>query len=107
MVIDYATRHPEAMPFRAIMAKAVAQELAVLFTQVGFPKQIVMDQGMVFMGKTLTHWLSWWDCKCCKPQYTIPKWPHREIQRHTEEDVENVQGGTQDWHRWVPFLLSQ
>lgn len=53
VVTDYTTRYPEAMSLRAATALAVAQELATLFTRVGFPKQIITDPGTVFMGKTL------------------------------------------------------
>lgn len=53
VVVDYASRYSAAMPLRTALATAVAQELATLFTRVGFPKQIVTDKGMVFMGKTL------------------------------------------------------
>lgn len=53
VVIDYATQYPGAMPLRTASAEGVAQELAVLFTRVGGVKQIVTDQGTVFMGKTL------------------------------------------------------
>lgn len=41
------------MPLRAAPAPAVAQELATLFTRVGYPKQIITNRGSVFMGKTL------------------------------------------------------
>lgn len=52
-MIHYATHYPEAMSLRAATAKAFAQELVGLFTQVGFPKQIVTEQETVFMGKIL------------------------------------------------------
>lgn len=35
--------------------ETVAQELAVLFSQVGFPKQVVTDQGANFMSEALQH----------------------------------------------------
>lgn len=53
MVVDYATRYPEAMPLWNAKASMAAQELAILFTQVSFPCQIMTDWGMAFMGKTL------------------------------------------------------
>lgn len=51
VVVDYATQYPEAMALRTASASAVAQGLATLFTRVGSPKQVVTDQGIVFMGK--------------------------------------------------------
>lgn len=53
VVIDYTTQYPEAIPLYTALALAVAQELATLFTRVGFSKQVVPDQGMVFMGKSM------------------------------------------------------
>lgn len=50
VVIDYATHYHEAMPLRSATAEAIAQELSVLFTLFGFPKEIVTDQGTIFMG---------------------------------------------------------
>lgn len=41
VVINYATRYPEAMPLRTAMAEAVVQGLAVLFTRVGFPSRFL------------------------------------------------------------------
>lgn len=43
-------RYPKAMLLRVV---AVAHELAMLFTWVGFPNQIVTDQGSIIMGKIL------------------------------------------------------
>ena len=35
VLVDYATRYPEALPLRAATAKAVARELMLLFSRVG------------------------------------------------------------------------
>lgn len=53
VVIDYATRYPEAIPIRNMKTGTIAQELSHLFTRVGIPKQVVTDQGTSFMSKVL------------------------------------------------------
>ena len=38
VLVDYATRYPEALPLRAATAKAVAKELMLLFSRVGIAR---------------------------------------------------------------------
>ncbi|KAL1250544.1 hypothetical protein QQF64_018340 [Cirrhinus molitorella] len=44
VIVDYATRYPEAVPLRKATAKAIAQELFLLFSRVGIPAEILTDQ---------------------------------------------------------------
>ncbi|XP_078240795.1 uncharacterized protein LOC144586395 [Pogona vitticeps] len=53
VLIDYATRYPEAVPLRSTTAKVIARELMQVFTRLGFPKEILTDQGSNFMSLTL------------------------------------------------------
>ena len=53
VIVDYATRYPEAVPLRSISAKSVAQALFQLISRVGIPKEILTDQGTAFMSRTL------------------------------------------------------
>ncbi|XP_078232523.1 cytohesin-interacting protein isoform X1 [Pogona vitticeps] len=53
VIIDYATRYPEAVPLRSTTAKVLARELMQVFTRLGFPKEILTDQGTNFMSQTL------------------------------------------------------
>jgi len=43
VIVDYATRYPEAVPLCSISAKSVPQALFQLFSRVGIPKEILMD----------------------------------------------------------------
>ncbi|XP_075768997.1 uncharacterized protein LOC142821566 [Pelodiscus sinensis] len=45
VVVDYATRYPEAVPLRNTTARTLAEELFKLFARVGIPKEILTDQG--------------------------------------------------------------
>ncbi|KAL0152472.1 hypothetical protein M9458_052195 [Cirrhinus mrigala] len=49
VIVDYATRYPEAVPLRKATAKAIAQELFLLASRVGIPAEILTDQGTPFM----------------------------------------------------------
>ncbi|XP_069045871.1 uncharacterized protein [Lepisosteus oculatus] len=53
VIVDYATRYPEAIPLRAATAKNIARELVQLFARVGIPKEILTDQGTPFMSKVM------------------------------------------------------
>ncbi len=53
VIVDYATRYPEAIPLRKAMAKAIAQELFLLSSRVGIPAEILTDQGTPFMSRLM------------------------------------------------------
>ena len=53
VLVDYATRYPEALPLRAATAKAVAKELLLLFSRVGIAREILTDQGSCFMSRVI------------------------------------------------------
>ncbi|XP_051500808.1 uncharacterized protein LOC127409893 [Myxocyprinus asiaticus] len=53
VLVDYATRYPEAMPLRNISAHSVAEALFKIISRVGIPKEILTDQGTTFMSQTL------------------------------------------------------
>lgn len=53
VVTDYATRYPEVFSLKSIKAKYVATCLVQLFSRVGFPCEILTDQGTNFMSTLL------------------------------------------------------
>ncbi len=53
VLVDYATRYPEAVPLRSISAKSVAEALFRIISRVGIPKEILTDQGTAFISRTL------------------------------------------------------
>lgn len=55
VLVDYATCYPEAIPLWSTHAKVLAKELMLVFSRVGFPKDIITDQGSNFMSMTLKH----------------------------------------------------
>ncbi|CAM4342636.1 unnamed protein product [Lepidochelys kempii] len=52
-VVDFATRYPEAVPLASIEADTVANVLLTIFSRVGFPKEVLTDQGSNFMSALL------------------------------------------------------
>uniref|UniRef100_A0A803K005 Gypsy retrotransposon integrase-like protein 1 n=1 Tax=Xenopus tropicalis TaxID=8364 RepID=A0A803K005_XENTR len=53
VVMDYATRYPEAVPLRNTSSKTIARELFHMFTRTGIPKEILTDQGTPFMSRVM------------------------------------------------------
>uniref|UniRef100_A0A9J7XB62 Gypsy retrotransposon integrase-like protein 1 n=1 Tax=Cyprinus carpio carpio TaxID=630221 RepID=A0A9J7XB62_CYPCA len=53
VIVDYATRYPEAVPLRKATAKSIAQELFLLASRVGLPSEILTDQRTPFMSRLM------------------------------------------------------
>uniref|UniRef100_A0A8C4X6A1 Gypsy retrotransposon integrase-like protein 1 n=1 Tax=Erpetoichthys calabaricus TaxID=27687 RepID=A0A8C4X6A1_ERPCA len=52
VMVEYATRYPEAVPLRSANTKNIARELVNLFSRVGIPKEVLTDQGTPFTSDT-------------------------------------------------------
>uniref|UniRef100_A0A8C5CZT0 ribonuclease H n=1 Tax=Gadus morhua TaxID=8049 RepID=A0A8C5CZT0_GADMO len=53
VILDYATRYPEAIPLRTMASKGIASELVLMFSRVGIPEEILTDQGTPFMSRIM------------------------------------------------------
>ena len=53
VILDYATRYPEAIPLRTMASKGIARELVLMFSRVGIPEEILTDQGTPFMSRIM------------------------------------------------------
>lgn len=53
VLVDYATRRPEAFPLPKTDSKTVADQLMILFTRTGVPSEILTDCGENFTSKLL------------------------------------------------------
>jgi len=49
VMVNNATRYPEATALKSIEAETVAEELVTMFTRVGIPEEILSDQGSQFL----------------------------------------------------------
>ncbi|KAK3732966.1 hypothetical protein RRG08_002574 [Elysia crispata] len=48
-LVDYATRHPEAVPLKRIDTETVSEALVDLYSRLGVPEEILSDQGTQFI----------------------------------------------------------
>ena len=52
-LVDYATRYPEAVPFKKITTEAVAEALLDIYSRVGIPEEVLTDQGTQFTSECM------------------------------------------------------
>lgn len=53
VMVDYATRYPEAVALRAIDAATVAEALWNMWSRLGVPRQMLTDQGTQFVSELM------------------------------------------------------
>ena len=53
VVVDYASRYPEAVPMKTIEAERVAEELVNIYTRLGIPREVLTDQGSQFTSNVM------------------------------------------------------
>ena len=53
VLVDYATRYPEAIPLSSMTTTVVAQAMVEFFSRVGFPAELLTDQGTPFMSRLM------------------------------------------------------
>nr|XP_061838109.1 protein NYNRIN-like [Nerophis lumbriciformis] len=108
VILDYATRYPEAVQLRTASAKAIAHELFMMFSRVGIADEILTDQGKCFMSQVLTMLYKWLKVKRIRtsvyhPQtdglverfnYTLKKM----LKKLADEDGK-------DWDHLIPYVL--
>ena len=51
--VDYATRWPEAIPLKTITTEEVSEGLLEIFSRLGFPKEMLSDQGSQFTSQLM------------------------------------------------------
>ena len=52
-VVDYATRYPEAVPLEKIDTESIAEALMGIFSRVGFPREILSDNGTQLLSQVM------------------------------------------------------
>ncbi len=108
VVVDYATRYPEAIPLRKATSKAIAQELFLLCSRVGIPAEILTDQGTPFMSRTMADLCRLLQVKQLRTSVYHPQTDglverfnqtlKRMLRRVAAED-------RRDWDRMLPYVL--
>uniref|UniRef100_A0A8C1GUB2 Gypsy retrotransposon integrase-like protein 1 n=1 Tax=Cyprinus carpio TaxID=7962 RepID=A0A8C1GUB2_CYPCA len=108
VIIDYATRYPEAVALRNISAKSVADAPFRLISRVGVLKEILTDQGTAFMSRTLRELYELLGIKSIRTSVYHPqtdglveRFNHTlksMIRKFMHEDAKN-------WDKWLEPLL--
>ena len=52
-LVDYATRYPEAVPLKKITTETVAEALLDIYSRVGIPEEVLIDQGTQFISECM------------------------------------------------------
>ena len=108
VVCDYGTRYPEAVPMRSVDAEAVAEELMVIFSRVGIPREILTDQGINFQSQLLRELYRLLHIDAL---HTSPYHPQTDgLVEHFNQTLKSMLRKTastegKDWDRLIPFLL--
>uniref|UniRef100_A0A8C5MQV2 Integrase catalytic domain-containing protein n=1 Tax=Leptobrachium leishanense TaxID=445787 RepID=A0A8C5MQV2_9ANUR len=106
-VVDYATRYPEAVALRDIHTETVAGALLQIFYRVGFPQEILSDQGTQFTAE-VTQQL--WRLCGIKPLYSSPYHPQTNglcewFNGTLKQLLRTFTMSHKDWERHLPHLL--
>ncbi len=108
VLVDYATRYPEAVVLRNISAKSVAEALFSMISRVGIPKEILTDQGTAFMSRTIRKLYELLGIKSIRTSVYHPQTDglverfnrtlKTMIRKFVHEDAKN-------WDKWLEPLL--
>ena len=108
VMVDYATRYPEAVPLKNISAEEVAEAAFGIWTRTGIPEKVLTDQGSQFMGKVMTEV---YKLLSITGQRTSPY--HAQCNGLVERFNGTLkqmlrrlaQEQPRDWDRWIPAVL--
>ncbi len=108
VIVDYATRYPEAIPLRKATSKAIAQELFLLSSRVGIPKEILTDQGTPFMSRTMADL-----CRLLKVKQLRTTVYHPQTDGLVERFNQTLkqmlrrvaEDDRRDWDQMLPYIL--
>lgn len=107
-LIDLCTRFPEAVPLKDITSVAVAEALLGIFSRLGFPKQILSDQGTQFNSNLMKEFHVLCGTKAIRtspyhPQTngTVERF-HGTLKAMLKKVIQNQ---PKAWYRYLPALL--
>ena len=110
VVVDYATRWPEAFPLRSTDNKSVADQLLLMFTRVGVPEQILTDCGQNSVSRLLKELYQLLGVQSIT---TTPYHPATDglVERYNKIIKNMIRRTSKLWHgQWdlaLPFLLGE
>lgn len=108
VIIDYATRYPEAIPMQNMRAETIAREMTQVFTRVGIPKQVITDQGTSFMSEVLQAVRRFLGVQPLRTSvyylqtYCLVERFNRMLKRMLQKFVGD---NGRDWPQWISYLF--
>uniref|UniRef100_A0A667YIB5 Gypsy retrotransposon integrase-like protein 1 n=1 Tax=Myripristis murdjan TaxID=586833 RepID=A0A667YIB5_9TELE len=108
VITDYATKYPEVFPLKSIKARHIAFCLVQFFSRVGFPREILTDQGTNFMSTLLKQVYQLLGIKGLR---TTPYHPQTDgLTERFNQTLKQmlrkfVNETGSDWDQWLPYLL--
>ncbi|XP_075779191.1 uncharacterized protein LOC142827431 [Pelodiscus sinensis] len=108
VVVDYATRYPEAVPLRNVKAPTLATELLKIFARVGFPQAILTDQGTNVTSQLIKELCTLLRIKTLRTSVYHPQTDGLvERFNRTLKDMLRrvVQDSPRDWDQMLPALM--
>ena len=107
-LIDAATRYPEAVPLKDISSVSVADALFSVFSRLGFPKEVLSDQGTQFNSDLMHQFHSLCGCKGIRTSPYHPQ-ANGQVERFhsTLKSMlkKVVKQQPKLWHKYLPALL--
>ncbi|XP_036417924.1 uncharacterized protein LOC118801669 [Colossoma macropomum] len=109
VLVDYATQYPEAVPLRNILARTVAEALFKVISRVGIPKEILTDQGITFMSRTLHELYKLLGVKLFHTSVYHPQ--TNGLVEHFNQTLKNmirkfVHEDAKNWDKWLEPLFA-
>lgn len=108
VIVDYATRVPEAFPLKTTTTKQIAEKFIELFARVGFPTEILTDQGTPFVSRLMKEVCSSLDIHQLRTSVYHPQTDglverYNKTLKTTLKKMLEVEG--REWDRLLPLAL--
>lgn len=108
VIVDSATRYPEAFPLRVSSSRNIAERFVELFSRVGFPKEILTDQGTPFVSRLMKEVCQILDLKHIKTSAYHPQTDglverYNGTLKSTLKKMLNTNG--REWDQLLPLAL--
>ena len=108
VIIDYKSRYPIAVPLKSTTTEIIIKEMEPVFTMLGYPEKLVLDNGPQFTSNDFEIYLLHHNIK---HQLTSPYWPQangevKRFNRTLTKTIKCAVGKGKDWKAALQqFLL--
>ena len=107
-IVDTATRYPEAVPLKSIDSRSVAEALLDVFCRLGFPSEILSDNGSQFTSDMFQEFVRLFSIKHVRssPYHAQSNGVVERFHGTFKPMLKKViQENPRQWHRRIPPLL--